>query len=156
MHGLSDIHKYLLTHYSIMDSAAIRIEEVANNVGFKLKMEQKEVILSVVSKRHTFAQLPCGYGKSLTFQLLPKVLGKESCVLVACPLVSLIESHKIAIEKLNMSCIVMGKEGYKMKTHHDFIIATPEALMEQENREWIRKQNICCFVADEVHTVPKW
>ena len=40
----------------------------------ELKAEQRPIIEKIVAKRDVFGQLPTGYGKSLTFQLLPGVL----------------------------------------------------------------------------------
>ena len=40
----------------------------------ELKAEQSLIIKKIVARRDVFGQLPTGYGKSLTFQLLPGVL----------------------------------------------------------------------------------
>ena len=122
-------------------------------MGYTLKEEQKHAVESVLQKKDTFVQLPTGYGKSLIFQLLPKIIKER--VLIACPLLSLIESHKVAIENNGMTCGVLGKPIDQNK-HYDFIIGTPERLLRQDTRDWIKQLNICCFVADEVHTIPKW
>ena len=39
----------------------------------ELKAEQMLIIEKIVARRDVFGQLPTGYGKSLTFQLLPCV-----------------------------------------------------------------------------------
>ena len=43
----------------------------------ELKAEQRLIIEKIVARRDVFGQLPTGYGKSLTFQLLP---GELSCL----------------------------------------------------------------------------
>ena len=40
----------------------------------ELKAEQRLIIKKIVARRGVFGQLPTGYGKSLTFHLLPGVL----------------------------------------------------------------------------------
>jgi superfamily II DNA helicase RecQ len=136
------------------------IDSVAQTFGFALKPEQKEAIVSILSRSDTFVQLPTGYGKSLIFQLLPHLFKNHQTsaspsVVLACPLVSLLESHKQGIEKLGMSCCVLGNN-VDIKKHYDFIIGTPEAFTKQHYRDWIKNKDVCCFVADEVHTIPKW
>ena len=39
-----------------------------------LKAEQRVTIEKIVARRDVFGQLPTGYAKSVTFQLLPRVL----------------------------------------------------------------------------------
>ena len=39
----------------------------------KLKEEQRLIIKEIVARRDVFGQLPTGYAKSLTFQLLPSL-----------------------------------------------------------------------------------
>ena len=70
-----------------------------------LKPEQKLVVEKVVSGRDVFAQLPTGFGKSLTFQVLPAVckylslLGHKfplnPVVMVVTPLVAIMEDQGI-------------------------------------------------------------
>ena len=40
----------------------------------ELEAEQRLIIKKIVARRDVFGQLPTGYGKSFTFQLLPDLL----------------------------------------------------------------------------------
>ena len=67
---------------------------------------QKQALYAIFNGRDVFAILPTGYGKSLTFQLLPDLYREfpplpqlserqvdNPIVLIICPLKSLVESH---------------------------------------------------------------
>ena len=60
------------------------LEDILHNVFLKydmsltLKSQQREVLLSLLHKKHTMAFLPTGFGKSLTFTLLPLILDEVS------------------------------------------------------------------------------
>ena len=59
-----------------------------------LKPEQKLCLETVAQKRDVFGILPTGFGKSLIFQLLPRLQKdfwklEHACVLVVTPLVSI-------------------------------------------------------------------
>ena len=64
----------------------------------ELKPEQILVIQNIVHGKDVFAALPTGFGKSLTFQILPSVLkslqssyeSSSPLVIVVCPLKSII------------------------------------------------------------------
>ena len=62
----------------MMDEA---LKAVVSELGFEfqLKKEQKEVLEQLNEKKHVFAQLPTGFGKSVCFVLHPFGHGK------ACP-----------------------------------------------------------------------
>ena len=69
----------------------------------QLKAEQRFIIEKIVGRRDVFGQLPTGYGKSLTFQLLPGVLKSLNAkgydfpstplVVVISPLMSIVEDQ---------------------------------------------------------------
>ena len=49
-------------------------ENLASFPVDELKAEQRLIIEKIVARRDVLGELPTGYGKSLTFQLLPGVL----------------------------------------------------------------------------------
>ena len=68
----------------------------------ELKPVQEEALLHFVKREDVFAVLPTGCGKSLIFQLVPKVCEylhdhgfdyPKAAILVVCPLGALIDSH---------------------------------------------------------------
>ena len=64
---------------------------------------QEEAIVQYIKRRDVLAVLPTGYGKSLIFQLIPRICSylhdkqfkypSEAILIVICPLISLITSH---------------------------------------------------------------
>lgn len=80
-----------------------KVVELFNKL--ELKDKQKEILDSILGKRHTLAVLPTGYGKSLPYQMfIPAMrerLGEHEetpKVVVCCPLVDLIEDQ---VNRLN-------------------------------------------------------
>ena len=69
----------------------------------QLKAEPRFIVEKIVGRRDVFEQLPTGYGKSLTFQLLPGVLKSLNAkgydfpstplVVVISPLMSIVEDQ---------------------------------------------------------------
>ncbi|CAH3018429.1 unnamed protein product, partial [Porites evermanni] len=72
-----------------------------------LKGEPRFIIEKIVGRRDVFGKLPTGYGKSLTFQLLPGVLKSLNAkgydfhstplVVVISPLMSIVEDQTMDI-----------------------------------------------------------
>ena len=85
--------------------------QYALNSGFseilELRPVQEEALLHFIKREDVFAVLPTGCGKSLIFQLVPKVCSylhdrgfsypKAAIVVVICPLNALIDSHILAL-----------------------------------------------------------
>ncbi|CAH3169313.1 unnamed protein product, partial [Porites lobata] len=75
--------------------------------GGKRQERSKFIVEKIVGRRDVFEQLPTGYGKSLTFQLLPGVLKSLNAkgydfpstplVVVISPLMSIIEDQTMDI-----------------------------------------------------------
>ena len=58
----------------------VDLDELARDLGFVLKSEQKEAVRLLLSGRDVFAVLPTGFGKSLIYQsfVLLKEMESES------------------------------------------------------------------------------
>ena len=113
-----------------------------------LKAEQKLVIAKVVQKRDVFAQLPTGFDKSLTFQLLPTMckshrsLGYEfpqhPLVVIVSPLMNIVEDQVMWLRSLGFVAAFVGgwkaKDGETMagERNFNFIYGSPESLVGDE------------------------
>ena len=66
-------------------------------VSLKLRSEQKQAVMTLLSRRDLLAILPTVFGKSLIFQLLVRVKeilsSKPSCVIVVCGCYCLIQEQ---------------------------------------------------------------
>ncbi|XP_062610824.1 ATP-dependent DNA helicase RecQ-like [Saccostrea cucullata] len=130
----------------------------------ELKDQQKEILDSILSKKHTVAVLPTGYGKSLPYQMYIPVLRESHAetpkVVVCCPLVALMEDQ---VNRLNRVPIVSmagnsieGDERIKAGDV-DIIFASPEALVgDPQWRCHMQKLNVGLLVIDEFHTIATW
>ena len=78
-----------------------------------LKREKKLCLETVAQKRDVFGILPTGFGKSLIFQLLPRLpkdLWKldHACVLVVTPLVSIMKDQAEELTRLGLRAFTIG------------------------------------------------
>ena len=143
----------------------------------ELKAEQKLIIEKIVGKRDVFGQLPTGYGKSLTFQLLPGVVKSLSAkghgfpanplVVVISPLLSIIEDQVKYLRSLGIEAAYIGESKTKDQEILDgkggfpLLYGSPESLTGDEkframfSKEFYQK-NTVAVVCDEVHTAVHW
>ena len=77
-----------------------------------LRTEQVKAISTLASREDLLAVLPPGFGKSLIFQLLVRLVecltGKASCVLVVCPLKSIIQDQMAEATSLGLKAVALG------------------------------------------------
>ncbi len=146
------------------------------NNDLVLKHKQKIALSEIYKDRDIVASLPTGYGKSVIYHLLPKVLEKDSgcqnCVLVLCPLniiqkdqLSVLHGKGITSCRLDVNCIASiyqngntiivdideGQRGlYSIAhAHHEapFRAQMGKLLLESVGR----KDSIAAIVIDECH-----
>ena len=78
-----------------------------------LKREQKPCLETVAQKRDVFGILPAGFGKSLIFHLLARLLKDlwkldHACVLVVMPLVSIMKDQVEELIRLALRAFTIG------------------------------------------------
>ena len=109
----------------------------------QLKAEPRFIIEKIVGRRDVFEQLPTGYGKSLTFQLLPGVLKSLNAkgydfpstplVVVISPLMSIID-HEDQVKYLRSTGIQAA-----------YIRESKTKDAEILNRSLKRERFLCCL-----------
>ncbi|XP_078356451.1 ATP-dependent DNA helicase RecQ-like [Oculina patagonica] len=142
----------------------------------KLKPEQMLVVESIVRGVDVFGALPTGFGKSLTFHVLPSVLkylqssdavSTASIVIVVCPLTSIIKDQVKYLRSLGFGATFLGESPESDKRicagmdGTNFVYGTPESFLgDQKFREMFSnqffRQNVAAIVCDEVHTIVQW
>ena len=143
----------------------------------ELKAEQRLIIEKIVARRDVFGQLPTGYGKSLTFQLLPGVLSclkakgyefpPNPLVVVISPLMSIVEDQVKYLRSLGVKAGYIGeskksdREILDGKGDYALLYGSPESLTGDEKfREMFSmefyQKNTVAVVCDEVHTAVHW
>ena len=81
-----------------------------------LRMEQRTCLINLARGNDVFAILPTGFGKSLIFQLFPRVVnalcsikaGKLTSIIVVSPLVSVMRDQVAELKKYGFSAAAVG------------------------------------------------
>lgn len=142
----------------------------------EVKPQQTLVIENIVRGRDVFAALPTGFGKSLTFQILPSVLkylrtsdpvSPASLVIVVCPLTSIIKDQVSYLRSLGFKATFIGESNENDERicagipAVDFVYGSPESFVGDEKyrrmfSNQFYRRNVAAVVCDEVHTVVHW
>jgi ATP-dependent DNA helicase RecQ len=125
---------------------------------------QDEVILSILSKKDTFAIMPTGGGKSICFQVPAMML--DGICLVISPLIALMKDQVANLQKRDIKAmaIVGGQSTNDLLVLLDncaygnfkFLYISPERLQNDFVLERIKKLNINLIAIDEAHCVSQW
>ena len=125
---------------------------------------QEEIIDSVLLGRDTFALLPTGGGKSLTFQI--PALMKPGCCLVITPLVALMKDQVDRLRKMNIPARALYtglyyseiESIYSNAIHNKlkFLYISPERLLNQTFQMALVKMDINLIAVDEAHCISQW
>jgi len=128
---------------------------------------QQQVTESIMSGHNTFAVMPTGGGKSLTYQL-PALL-KEGTAIVVSPLIALMKNQVDALRgisenpgivhllnsTLNKTEIRQVKEDIRNGVTKLLYVA-PESLKKEENVEFLRSVKLSFIAIDEAHCISEW
>lgn len=125
---------------------------------------QEEIIDSVLQGKDTFALLPTGGGKSLTFQI--PALMKPGCCLVVTPLVALMKDQVARLRKMNIAARALYtglfyneiEAIYSQAVHNKlkFLYVSPERLLNQTFQNILVKMDINLIAVDEAHCISQW
>ncbi len=136
--------------------------------GFdQFKGLQEQVTESIMDGHNTFAVMPTGGGKSLTYQL-PALL-KEGTAIVVSPLIALMKNQVDALRgisenpgivhllnsTLNKSETRQVKEDIRNGITKLLYVA-PESLKKEENVEFLRSVKLSFVAIDEAHCISEW
>ncbi|XP_061186069.1 ATP-dependent DNA helicase RecQ-like [Saccostrea echinata] len=152
----------------------------ALNLPFKLKDLQLECLKAVADGKDLFAVLPTGYGKSVLYTVLPKLLWESkvkvrcstgvehfsSVVIVISPLISLMKDQVLNIKSLGVDCAYIGEkqEGGELMNIKNgkvpVLLMSPESLFSGSWRQVLEtdviRRLVSAIVVDEAHCVEQW
>ena len=155
--------------------AALRIEDafasglnLFSHIDF-LKDKQKECIESLLQKKDVLGLLPTGFGKSLIYQLFPKihllVNGGERChVIVVSVLKTITEEQVIELKELEIAATAIGEspkiDEEILEGKYEVVFGSAEMWLR---KNWISKlnnsklkNNVELLVVDEAHVSQSW
>ena len=143
----------------------------------KLKAKQREAILSILRRLDTFVVLPTGFGKSLIFFLLPRVMDSlrhgvckepmpKTILLVVSLLIALMDDQVDRMQKLGLSAVHWTnnlRDSDRVKVAEgkfEIVLLSPEASDSAACRSILQsavyRRNVKCIVIDEAHCVLTW
>jgi ATP-dependent DNA helicase RecQ len=127
----------------------------------KLKIEQEEIIDSVLEGKDTIGVLPTGFGKSITFQL--PALMFAGITIVVTPLIALMQDQVLELKEKNIYAEYINSlqtkeeqnEIYErlLKYKIKILYVSAERLLNEEFINLIKRIKIDFFVCDEAHTL---
>ena len=152
------------------------IRAAAASLGYNaLKIEQEQALEAFSRGKNVFVSLPTGYGKSLCYELIPRIFDmlrsedKASIAIIISPLISLMQDQATIFNQKGISSICVGHKDHAtgesgrniFKGKYQLIFISPEVLFG--SLEWRRMlstdiymNNLIAFVVDEAHCVKKW
>lgn len=143
------------TFQSSIDSALQLFPGIHN-----LKYEQRECIEQlIVEKRDVLAILPTGFGKSIIYQLIPRINEERSTVIVVSPLESIREQQKRKLEKVGMLVVDLSEDDALSKIPDaEIVFGSAEQWISSRGKNVLRSyvQNPVALVIDEAHTTETW
>jgi len=136
--------------------------------GFdQFKGLQEQVTKSIMDDHNTFAVMPTGGGKSLTYQL-PALL-KEGTAIVVSPLIALMKNQVDALRGIseNQGIVhLLNSTLNKTETRQvkedisngitKLLYVAPESLKKEENVEFLRSVKLSFMAVDEAHCISEW
>lgn len=131
------------------------------------KLEQENIIKSILEGNDTFVIMPTGGGKSLCYQL--PALMQEGTALIISPLIALMknqvdsirgfsEDNSVAhflnssLNKTQMKAVKADIESGKTK----MVFIAPETLTKEENILFFKNANVSFIAVDEAHCISEW
>ena len=139
-------------------------------------VEELKPELVLIIENDVFAALPTGFGKSLTFQILPSVykalfyrgfdMPSLPVVIVVSPLSSIVKDQVTYLRSHGFEAAFIGESAkqdniFESKIKCHFLYGSPESFVgDIKFREMFSqqhyRQNVVAVVCDEVHTVVHW
>ena len=136
--------------------------------GFdNFKPLQEDIIMSVLEGHDTFAIMPTGGGKSLTYQL-PAMMLPGTAIIIS-PLIALMKDQVDSIRGYSKSDVVahflnssLNKGQIKdvknsiINEKTKMLFIAPETLTKEENIEFFKNVNLSFIAVDEAHCISEW
>ena len=138
-----------------------------------LRMEQRTCLINLARGKDVFAILPTGFGKSLIFQLFPRVMsalpsieGRKlmSTIIVVSPLVSAMRDQVEQLKRFGFSAAAIGigeeceEDEEKVRNGEcEIVFGSPESWLSKAWMKELKEGNLGRQTAAiAVHSVTEW
>jgi ATP-dependent DNA helicase RecQ len=128
------------------------------------KLQQKEIIESILAKKDTLGILPTGGGKSICYQV-PALIKGGLCIVIT-PLIALMKDQALGLarRKIPTLAIHSGMSSYEVEETYNkadtgqfsFIFISPERLATEIFQKRSEFWEVNLIVVDEAHCVSEW
>ncbi|MBL4617472.1 MAG: ATP-dependent DNA helicase RecQ [Robiginitomaculum sp.] len=144
-------------------SSAQRI--LSETFGYdKFRLNQLEVIETLLAGKNTLVIMPTAGGKSLCYQIPAMVL--DGVGIVISPLISLMQDQVSALQKLGVRAAFLNstQSSFEQKEvieqllagELDLLYISPERLVMPETFELLDQAKLALFAIDEAHCISEW
>ncbi|MCG6892262.1 MAG: DNA helicase RecQ [Desulfobacteraceae bacterium] len=130
----------------------------------RFRENQQEVIQTVLDGSDAFVLMPTGSGKSICFQI-PAILA-EGVGLVVSPLIALMEDQVKGLWQngVRAACLHSSLPSGEVQSVQrrtaagavDLLYVSPERLLSDSFRRFLRRLHLALFAIDEAHCVSQW
>ncbi|XP_063416394.1 uncharacterized protein LOC134698034 [Mytilus trossulus] len=139
------------------------------NIEYEAKVEQLQVVLSVLKGRNVLALLPTGFGKTLCVAIPTMLSEDKDCItIVISPLTSLIDDQICRLNKLNVRCAkITGIGEMERQTvteitngKYSIVFSSPESVLKPYwktvflSATW--QTHLKLIAIDEAHCISEW
>ncbi|MXV38518.1 RecQ family ATP-dependent DNA helicase [Flavobacteriaceae bacterium Ap0902] len=125
---------------------------------------QSQIVKSVLERNDTFALLPTGGGKSITFQI-PIMLMDGLCVVIS-PLIALMKDQVKNLKEKGIKAALISSEISKIEINAildncrfgktKFLYISPERMQSQGFIASLKTLEVAYFAVDEAHCIVEW
>ena len=130
----------------------------------EFRLNQADIIASVLEGKDTFALMPTGGGKSLCYQI--PALIREGVGVVISPLIALMQDQVSALQQLGIKAAFLNStlDGFSAREVEqrlldqqlDLLYISPERLMMPRMLGLLEQSKVALFAIDEAHCVSQW
>jgi ATP-dependent DNA helicase RecQ len=153
-----------LCHHSDMNMK-LAYEILQHKYGYDdFRLNQKDIISSVINGNDALALMPTGGGKSLCYQI--PALVRDGVGIIISPLIALMQDQVNALRQLDLRGAyinsslnyqtVLEVEQQLLNGELDLLYIAPEKLLTERMLSLLDRAKLSLFAIDEAHCVSQW
>lgn len=146
-----------------MEDAALNY--LQNTFGYSdFRLQQNEIVQTLISGNNAVVLMPTGGGKSLCYQI-PSLVRNGTGIIIS-PLIALMHDQVAALQQLGIKAAFLNStldaqtnrkvENDLINDELDMLYVAPERLTTSSFINLLKRINISLFAIDEAHCVSQW